>query len=70
MDRKLLNEIVNLKEKRQILMAECDSTINENLFSRTELAQIKEHRNDHQASIELEVVNLWIKEDERLFMES
>lgn len=66
MDRDLLTEVVNLKEKRRVLMAECGRGINENTFSKVELNEIKKHRNDPEACKELDLVNALITEDEEL----
>ena len=66
MDRNLLTEVVNLKEKRRVLMAECGRCINENTFSKEELKEIKKHRNDPEACKELDFVNALIAEDEEL----
>lgn len=70
MDKQLLNEIINLKEKKRMLMAECNCNINEKTFSKMELKQIKKHRHDEQACRTLEVIEAAIKEDEELFLES
>lgn len=69
MDRSILNEVVNLKEKRRMLMAECNGNINENTFSKTEKQFIKKHRHDEQACLTLEVIDAAIREDEELLLE-
>lgn len=70
MNRKVLNELINLKEERRKLMAECECDINEYTFSKVERNHISKHRHDKQACLTLEILDVMIKEDEATFVES
>lgn len=69
MNRKaLLDEIINLKERRAVLEAECGSKRhNMNTFSRRELHQMEEDTQKMNACIALDIVNSMIDKDESLF---
>ncbi len=64
----LLDEIINLKERRAVLEAECGTTThNMNCFSRKELHQMDEDTQKMNACIALDIVNSMIDKDETLF---
>ncbi len=69
MNKQLLNEVINLKEKRRVVQAECFHNINEHTFSKVERQYIKKHRNDDKALLTLHVLNAAIIEDEMILLE-
>jgi hypothetical protein len=69
MNRKtLLDEIINLKERRAVLETECGVTEhNVHTFSRKEVHQMEEDTQKMNACIALDIVNSMIEKDESLF---
>lgn len=69
MNRKtLLDEIINLKERRAVLETECGVTEhNVYTFSRKEVHQMEEDTQKMNACIALDIVNSMIEKDESLF---
>ncbi len=69
MNRKtLLDEIINLKERRAVLETECGvMEHNVQTFSRKELHQMEEDTQKMNACIALDIVNSMIEKDESLF---
>lgn len=66
----LLNEIIELKEKRKVLEAELGlSTEDIHIFNKDEIQQIIHHKNDEEAYYNLEEVALKIQEDTDLYLE-
>jgi len=66
--KELLNEIINLKERRNVLEMECGiSEKDKHIFSRTEMKEIRKTNDDINACYMLESVNEQIEEDEQLF---
>ncbi len=64
----LLDEIINLKERRAVLEAECGTTDhNINTFSRREINQMEVDTQKMNACIALDIVNSMIDKDETLF---
>ena len=64
----LLDEIINLKERRAVLEAECGTADhNMNTFSRKEINQMEVDTQKMNACIALDIVNSMIDKDEALF---
>ncbi len=64
----LLDEIINLKERRNVLESECGvAEHNIESFSRRELHQMDEDIQKMNACIALDIVNSMIEKDESLF---
>ncbi len=64
----LLDEIINLKERRAVLEAECGTTShNVHSFSRKEIQQMEVDTQKMNACIALDIVNSMIDKDETLF---
>jgi len=70
MTKLLLNEIIELKEKRKVLEAELGlSTEDIHIFNKSEIQQIMQHKNDEETYYNLEEVALKIQEDIDLYLE-
>lgn len=66
--KELLDEIINLKERRKVLELECGvGNHNLNQLSRQEIRQMKEDINYMNACIALEMINSIIEKDEMEF---
>ena len=64
----LLDEIINLKERRAVLKAECGTAKhNFNIFSKKEIHQMDVDTQKMNACIALDIVNSMIEKDEALF---
>lgn len=67
----LVNEIIELKEKRKVLEAELGLSRDDvHIFNRSEKFQIASHKNEIEAYYELEDVTNRLKEDENIMRES
>ncbi|MGB3368499.1 MAG: hypothetical protein WBA54_13470 [Acidaminobacteraceae bacterium] len=65
----LLNEIIELKEKRKVLEAELGlSTEDIHIFNKNEIQQIMQHENDEETYYNLEEVALKLQEDIDLYL--
>ena len=62
----LMDEIINLKEERRVLIAECEGGINENTFSKEEMEHIRTHKNEMASCHALIEVEAAITEDEEM----
>lgn len=70
MTKLLLNEIIELKEKRKVLEAELGlSTEDIHIFNKDEIQQIIQHTNDEKTYYNLEEVALKLQEDTDLYLE-
>jgi len=64
----LLDEIINLKERRAVLEAECGTADhNMHTFSKKEIQQMDVDTQKMNACIALDIVNSMIDKDEALF---
>ena len=64
----LMDEIINLKEERRVLKAECEGGINENTFSKEEMEHIRTHKNEITSCRTLEGVEEALAEDEKMLI--
>ena len=70
MPEKLINEIIELKERRRVLEAELGLSIEDiKVFNKNEINLIKIHKNDVHAYEQLEDVVTKLKENEEILME-
>lgn len=70
MTKLLLNEIIELKERRKVLEAELGlSTEDIHIFNKNEIQQIIQHKNDEETYYNLEEVALKLQEDTELYLE-
>ncbi len=69
MNRKeLLDEIINLKERRRVLEVECgESTCNIETFSKHEMHQMEEDMMVTDSCVALDIVSSMIEKDEETF---
>lgn len=67
-NKQLLNEIINLKERRHVLEAEC-GTVNHNMniFSKKEVHQMEDDMENMNTCVALSMVNSMIERDEEAF---
>lgn len=69
MTRLLINEIIELREKRKVLEAELGLSREDiHIFNKNEIHQIIHHRNDEKAYYDLEDVSIKLQEDRELFL--
>ena len=65
----LLNEIIELKERRKVLEAELGlSTEDIHIFNKNEIREIVNHRNDEETYYHLEEVTTRLQEDTELYI--
>lgn len=70
MTKLLLNEMIELKEKRKVLEAELGlSTEDIHIFNKGEIQQIIHHKNDEETYYNLEEVALKLQEDTDLYLQ-
>lgn len=67
-NKQLLNEIINLKERRHVLEAECGTAnYNMNIFSKKEIHQMSEDMENMNTCVALSMVSSMIDRDEEEF---